>query len=105
MEKYLITGEIYDWKKAYAIFSNGEYFICQLNRLKLIKEYDENDLKAIKTLNDPDFKNELLKNENNYYILREFEDANNKKILISNIKCFRNPTLISYEYEHYKSLF
>ena len=65
MEKYLITGEIYDWKKSYAIFSNEEYFICQLNRLKLIKEYDENDLIAIKTLNDPDFKNELL-NKNSY---------------------------------------
>ncbi|AWX31603.1 hypothetical protein [Methanosphaera sp. BMS] len=84
---------------------NEEYFICLLNRLKLINEYDENDLIAIKTLNNPDFKNELLKNENNYYLLREFEDPDNKKILISNIKCFRNPTLISYEYEHYKSLF
>lgn len=104
MEKYLITGEIYDWKKSYALFSNEEYFICQLNRIKAINKPDKNDLKAIKALNNPSFKDKILKNKNNYYLSLEFEDIDNNKIIISNIKCFRNPTLISYEYEHYKSL-
>ncbi|RAP54824.1 MAG: hypothetical protein BZ137_00195 [Methanosphaera sp. rholeuAM130] len=104
MEKYLITGEIYDWKKSYALFSDGEYFVCQLNRVKLIKQHSENDLKVIETLNDSDFKNKILNANNNYYLSLEFEDTDNNKIVISNIKCFRNPTLISYEYEHYKSL-
>jgi hypothetical protein len=104
MEKYLITGEIYDWKKSYALFSNGEHFICTLNRLKQIDDYDDNDMKAIQTLNDPEFKNKVLNAKDNYYLSLEFEDDNHEKILISKIKCFRNPTLISYEYEHYKSL-
>lgn len=75
------------------------------NSLTPTKVQDENDIKAIKTLNDSDFKNKILKNNNNYYLSLEFEYKDNNQVLISNIKCFRNPTLISYEYEHYKSLF
>jgi hypothetical protein len=53
-------------------------------------------MKAIQTLNDPEFKNKVLNTKDNYYLSLEFEDDNHEKILISNIKCFRNPTLISY---------
>ena len=45
MEKYLILGEVYENKKVYAIFYTGEYFICDLSKIKAIQKPTTTDLK------------------------------------------------------------
>lgn len=105
MEKYLITGEVFETKKLYSLFFTGEYFICDLGKIKLETNPDNLDLKILKNLNNKTFRNKLLKHRDNYYYSLNVENEDEKEsVLVSNIKCFRDPVLISYEYEHLKSL-
>lgn len=104
MEKYLITGEVYEFKKLYALFFTGEYFICDLGKIKLEKEPNNLDLKILKKMNNKKFKDKLLEYRDNYYKSLNIQNENEEPIIVSNIKCFRDPLLISYEYEHFKSL-
>lgn len=103
MEKYLITGTSYEYKKLYALFYTGEYFVCDLGKLKLSSNNTEMDLMIIQKLDNKEFKNKLLKNNDNYWNLMKI-DYNNESICLSDIKCYKDPVLISYEYEHFKSL-
>ncbi|RAP50460.1 MAG: hypothetical protein BZ136_01255 [Methanosphaera sp. rholeuAM74] len=105
MEKYLITGEIISWRKYYALFSTGEYFILDIKRLKTITNPTKSDLAVIRTLNNEDFREKLGNARDNYYFSAEFKDEDGNDMSISNIKYYRDPTLISYEYEHCRSLY
>ena len=104
MEKYLILGEVYENKKVYAIFYTGEYFICDLSKIKAIQKPTTTDLKIIRKLNDTNFKKKILAYNDNYWLSTTIEH-DNKEILVSNIKCYKNPSLISYQYEQFKSLY
>ena len=68
MEKYLILGEVYENKKVYAIFYTGEYFICDLSKIKAINKPTIIDLKIIKKLNDINFKKKILSYNDNYWL-------------------------------------
>lgn len=103
MEKYLITGELYENRKLYALFSTGKFFVCDLGKLKAVSKPTKLDLKIIKKLDNKEFKNKLLKNKDNFWYSLNIQN-DDQTYKISNIKCFRDPVLISYEYEHFKSL-
>lgn len=103
MEKYLITGEVYENKKLYALFFTGKYFICDLGKLKAVSKPTDLDLKIIRKLDEKEFKNKLLKNNDNFWYSLNINN-DDKTIKVSNIKCYRDPVLINYEYEHFKSL-
>jgi hypothetical protein len=103
MEKYLITGEVYENKKLYALFFTGKYFVCDLGKLNAVSKPTDLDLKIIRKLNDNEFKEKILKYKDNFWYSLNIEDED-KTFKVSNIKCYRDPVLISYEYEHFKSL-
>lgn len=103
MEKYLITGEVYEYKKLYALFFTGKYFVCDLQKLRAILKPTELDLKILRKMANDEFINELLENNDNYWYSLTV-DNDDESIIISNIKCYRNPQLISYQYESFKSL-
>ena len=54
-------------------------------------------------LNGRNGKNEILKNRDNFWYSLNIKNLD-KTIKVSNIKCYRDPVLINYQYEHFKSL-
>lgn len=103
MRKFLITGEEYEKQKRYVLFSSGEEFVLNIKESTSSDKPNEEDKMILSKLRDKNLINKLCEERNNYWYSIDFEDKNGNEIYISNIKCFTNPTLISYELEQYKS--
>ncbi len=102
LQKFLISGEIYENRKRYVIFSSGEEFVLNINKSKSSDKPNKEDKFILSKLRNEELINKLSQENNNYWYSIDFKDEEGKEIKLSNIKCFTNPTLISYELEQYK---
>ncbi|RAP52015.1 MAG: hypothetical protein BZ138_03870 [Methanosphaera sp. rholeuAM270] len=103
IKKFLITGEIYERKKRYVIFSSGEEYVFNIKKSKSSDNPSEEDKKVLLNLREKELVNKLLKERDNFWYSVNFKDENGEEVHISNIKCFTHPSLISYELEQYRS--
>lgn len=103
MQKFLITGEIYERRKRYVVFSSGEEYVFLIKKNKSLDRPDKKDKEVLLKLRNKKLVNKLLGDKNDFWYSIIFEDESGEKVNISNIKCFTHPTLISYELEQYRS--
>ena len=103
MQKFLITGEIYEYKKRYVVFSSGEEYVFNIQKCQSSNKPSEEDKLILLKLRDKELVDKLIKEQNNFWHSIDFTDNEGKEIRVSNIKCYTYPTLISYELEQYRS--
>lgn len=103
MQKFLITGEIYENRKRYVVFSSGEEYVFNIQECKASNNPSKEDKQILLKLREKELVDKLVKERDNFWRSIDFVDEDGNEVHVSNIKCYTYPTLISYELEQYRS--